>query len=514
MKGGVTLRGRAAATAAAGSVAASPVGLRLPGWSTTSAALAALGGTAVLAVLARLPFVGAALGPDEGGYAYVAREWARGVPLYDGIWIDRPQGLVSVYRSVLAIADHPWAIRLAALLAGVAITLLVGAVAWSLCSRAAGVAAAAIYAVAGTGPHIEGFTLNGELLAALPSTAAVLAAIAWWRRGGLRWLVAAGVLGGTGITMKQGGFDGLGACLALVLAAAPGWPARARAAAALVAGALVPVGAALIHALTVGFGTYWTDIVAFRATSQFHDGSRSYFFESSFPRARQDVLALAVVALVGVLAVVRRRTARVVLLAWLGAGLVAFNVGGLFWAHYYVQLLPVLAVLAGIGATAFGSRPLTAVLVGAAVAPTAVSLVAIVSGHEGVRYSKLQRVDRAVADFVRVHTAPSDTIYALDSRAELYYLADRRTRYPYLWHHSPLLTPRGRALLRRELTGPERPRIVVVYRDPRHFDHSGATSVALHVGYKLVWNPRAGVRVYMRRPGPRRPRALKPLSRL
>ena len=47
--------------------------------------LAALTG---LTVVLRLPFLGS-IGPDEGGYAYVAREWAQGDQLYRTIWIDR-----------------------------------------------------------------------------------------------------------------------------------------------------------------------------------------------------------------------------------------------------------------------------------------------------------------------------------------------------------------------------------------------------------------------------------------
>lgn len=468
--------------------------------SLRAPALAALAGTGALAALARLPFVGAGLGPDEGGYAYVAREWARGTQLYSGIWIDRPQGLLGVYRAIGAVADHPWAYRLTALLIGVAVTLLVGAIAWLLRGPWAGVAAAAMYAVVGAGPRVEGFTLNGELLASLPTVAAVAAAIAWWRRRGPAWLVAAGALGGAAITMKQGGFDGLAAVVALACAVGPTLRERVRSVLLAAAGAALPIGAVLIHALTVGFGTYWTDIVAFRATSQFHDGSRSYFFNASFPSAKHDVLTLAVVALVGVAVVARRRTERVVLLGWLAAALVAFNVGGLFWPHYYVQLLAPLAVLAGIGATWFRSTPVAVALCCAAVAPVAVSLVRIAANVEPVRYEKLYAQDRVVASFIRANTTPRDSIYALDSRAEIYYLADRSTSFPYIWHHSPVLTPKGVALLRLHLMGPERPRIVAVYRNPRHFDRTGFVSLELAAGYREVWQPRTGIRIYVRRP--------------
>ena len=130
---------------------------------TRRPALLALAGTAVLAALARVPYLTVGVGPDEGGYAYVARQWARGAALYRDVWIDRPQGLLSIYRVIYELSGHLWAYRLGALLIGVGVTLVVGAIAWMLRGPWTGVAAALIYAVVGVGPHIEGFTLNGEL---------------------------------------------------------------------------------------------------------------------------------------------------------------------------------------------------------------------------------------------------------------------------------------------------------------------------------------------------------------
>src|SRR5438309_4284259 len=124
-----------------------------------------LAGCCLAALLLRLPFLTTGIGPDEGGYAYVASRWAHGTQLYSRIWIDRPQGLLLVYRALLEIADKPWAIRLGAVLFGVSITFLVGLIGWLLRGPVAGVASAVVYAVVGVAPHLEGFTFNGELAA-------------------------------------------------------------------------------------------------------------------------------------------------------------------------------------------------------------------------------------------------------------------------------------------------------------------------------------------------------------
>src|SRR5215472_6656478 len=145
---------------------------RAPG----SAAACAIGLCAIGAVLLRLPFTKLGVGPDEGGYAFVAEQWAHGARLYGNAWVDRPQGLLIVYRLLLDLAHSAWAIRLGAVVFGCGITLLVGAIGWMLAGPRAGVASAAIYAVVGIAPHVQGFTFNAELAAALPSTAAVAAA--------------------------------------------------------------------------------------------------------------------------------------------------------------------------------------------------------------------------------------------------------------------------------------------------------------------------------------------------
>ena len=133
--------------------------------------------TGLIAALLRLPFIWTGIGPDEGGYAFIAHQWTQGAHLYQSVWVDRPQGLMLLFRAITDIAYTPAAIRFAAVLAGASVAIVLGLIGWMLSSPAAGIAAAAIYAVVGVGPHIEGFTMNSELAAAVPAAAAVACAI-------------------------------------------------------------------------------------------------------------------------------------------------------------------------------------------------------------------------------------------------------------------------------------------------------------------------------------------------
>jgi hypothetical protein len=472
--------------------------------------IAALLGAAALAAALRLPYLHAGIGMDEGGYAYIASRWAAGASLYHSVWVDRPQGLLLAYRALLDLGSSTWSIRLGALLAGTAVTVLVGVVATLVESSAAGIAAALVYAVVGVGPHIEGFTFNGELAAALPSTAAVVAALRWRRTG--RWYHAAlaGLLGGSAILMKQSGFDGLVVALGVALWTPTTWRSRLSAGGTVAAGAAVPLGASALDGWLTGWHAYWYAVVGYRLTNSGASRSvaaRADSFMTTLGAARADLLTTAIVAGVGIAICLVLRPRRVVPVAWLLVALVAFNVGGRYWAHYYVQLVPPLAVLAGIAA-ARAPRRVAVGAVALAIAPVVLGLVRLeqltpAAFAESVPYDARSQVDAQLARLIRAHTRPRDTIYAFDSEADLYFLADRHTTYPYLWGPPVGQIPGALRELRHVLEGPHPPRVVVVYTFPANVDRTGAIVHVLRRRYRPICRTSDALMLALRRPGDR-----------
>ena len=219
----------------------------------------------------------------------MARLWARGEPLYgDVAWVDRPQGILLVYRLVAATGWDAL-VRILAMVspAGVA-TTAIGATAWALAGRRAAVIAAVLLG-GSPAPHLEGFTANGELLAAAFTSSAVAMA-AWWSilpgKRSWRWLVAAGALAAMGPLFKQSAFDAL-------VAIADGRP-RDRVGvrrqvpvrdAVFLGGAALPLLTVLVHGAVIGFGDWWFALVGHRAQtdSLIHGpfGPRVQFFRES-----------------------------------------------------------------------------------------------------------------------------------------------------------------------------------------------------------------------------------------
>jgi 4-amino-4-deoxy-L-arabinose transferase-like glycosyltransferase len=443
-----------------------------------------------VAALVRLPFLWTGISMDEGGYAYVAQEWARGGDLYGSAWLDRPQGLLLVYRILLAVDGTGWTIRAGAMLAGAIVTALAGLIGWLLVGRRAGVAAAALYAIAGLAPQLEGFTLNGELLASVPATAAVAGALLWRRSGNRGWLAAAGLAAGAALTMKPSGIDGFTAVLAIVLLTPRD---RLRAAGVVLAGFAAPLAACALHGLILGWPQYWTANVGYQLSAIGGSGSNTHTrwagFTGSALRVSKDLTIPLVLTIAGLAVTWRDRFTRVVLLVWLLTCAAAVNLGGAYWPHYYLQLLAPAAVAGGAAIAAIPRPRLRAVALAVAVLPTLAWLAALVpmtpaERQDAVPYYHRAMRDERIAAAVRASTCPSDRIFVLVSEANIYFLAQRSSAFPLLWGKPIEKIPGSVDRLRNLLAGAKRPVLVLLNSDPVDIDHSGGLRRVLDEHYR------------------------------
>ena len=214
-----------------------------------------------LAVLARLPFLGAPLTADEGGYAEVARLWKHSHALYREAWVDRPQGLVLIYRGISDLGlGSTEGMRAAAAFVAALTVLATMLVALRLGGRITASAAALLLATAGSSPFIESFTLSGELLATLPAALSLLAFVAYLRRRRPELLLIAGLLTGAAFMVKQSALDaGLAAVAYLV------WTTGRRAVrpvALFLTAAVIPIAFGALTAPSLG--DWWYAVIAYR----------------------------------------------------------------------------------------------------------------------------------------------------------------------------------------------------------------------------------------------------------
>ncbi|MDX6232668.1 MAG: hypothetical protein QOH68_1664 [Nocardioidaceae bacterium] len=404
----------------------------LPTWT--------VGASAAVTAGARLPFLGHAASPDEAGFLLVGAQWhGAGASLYGRYWVDRPPLLITIFRAAAELGGLT-ALRLIGCLA-VALVVLGSA-------RAAGLiggASASRWAAVTAGglclsPLLGGYEVNGELLAApfiLGSVVGVIAALRAARQNAaIARSAMAGGLAMSALLVKQNLADAVVfALVALVLGLWRGELTRQRFS-ALVAGAFSgAVGVASLLALwTVMHGTSLLGVFdamypfRVRAAAVEAAGGRAH------AAARLDGL-VAVVAVSGLgvvlLAlvchlVVRRRhdTLTWALVAMILFGASSVLLGGNYWHHYLVELIPPLSIAAGVLVSrhSFAARSVVAYVLVAACVAWGVSLARPQGTDAG-------SVGRAIAE----SSQPSDSIVTAWGNADLTFASGLSSPYVQLW---------------------------------------------------------------------------------
>lgn len=466
-------------------------------------------GAVAFAALVRVRYLFEPLAPDEGGYLALARAWADGGALYTRFWVDRPQGMMGLIRlGDLATGPGDGFLRVLAVILGTSSIVGVAWMARRISGRwQVGAVAAVFVALLSSSPAIEGFTANGELMAAafaVPGMAVTVAVVT--NRLSIRWMFVAGALAGFALSVKQSGYDGLvGTCLWFALAWLLHWRKRGELIAmfaALTAGTATVVGLFLLQGTAFGFSDYWFAIVGFRI------GSRSAVSSPQWSR-----LGITTSITVGIsigmfaLAALRARTEGLSARAWfdrnsavawcwlVGAG-AALMTGGNYHRHYWITVVFPLALVLSLIVAAHDSEPGSFVarrspwplapreLALACAVPLVVTAVLMVfpSWEQDDRLSQ----DRAVADWVAANVAGTNGILLpVCGSASYHAVAGQVPPYPYLWVDNIVAAddavPKMVELLDDDVNGPA---FVARYQPTTDCDDSGDVDAAIERNFE------------------------------
>ncbi len=460
----------------------------------TRLVLVALVGSIVL----RARFITTPLSADEGGYLAVTRAWAAGKSMYGEAWVDRPQGLLVLFRLWDDLTGgSPAAIRVMAIVFGCIAVASVAYIVFAIAGRRAAGVAAILVAVASANARIEGFIANGELLAGALAAAGVAAACAYMFRGhSLSWLLVSGVLAGCALSIKQSGFDGFVAVMLCLVAGGltreRRWRTVIRDCAVAAAGLALVMATLVVHGVLLGFSSWWYAVAGYRlgglnATS---DADWGRFGITSLIAA-PTILPLAVAAAAGLVAwLVRDRVitrATVLLPAWVCWAVLAFLTGGLFHRHYWVTLTFPLAAAAAVAIAKVNGR-LLAVATCLAVIPSLISTAEVtmldrnsvaIRAHDDPRLVINERVGQWYIE----HRTPGSTLYAMCASAALYTIADAIPPFPFLWLDGVQNGKEAQAQLVELFRGDNPPTFVAMFQDLGVCNPSGQIAALLNSRY-------------------------------
>ncbi|MFF9580638.1 ArnT family glycosyltransferase [Streptomyces achromogenes] len=374
---------------------------------------------AALACVTRIPsFVRPLWNPDEGYLAVEARLLAQGGQLYDTVVDRKPPLLPWLYEAAFALCGSGslTPLRILAVLAQLLTAVTLASLARRHWGDRAGRTAGVLYLLVSVGLNPEDAQAAAFEVFMLPWTAAAV-----WCADRARWGAAGAAVAAAFLTKQTGG-----AALLPVL-----WLLHRRGAVRaglprLAAGFAAPVlGAALLTG-PAGF-LFWT--VTGSAAYAGVSGSPLHILGRAL--ANTALLAAASAGLIPPLARALRGRTRVAggwLWAWLASSAVAVAAGCHFFGHYYLQLLPPLALLA---TAALHARPGPPRRHPAAVLTSGCVCVLFVGWGLLAPRPELAHAERLAAA-VAHRTAPGDRVLVWGMHPETYWLAGRTPATRYL----------------------------------------------------------------------------------
>jgi hypothetical protein len=412
----------------------------------------------LLTLAVRFPLLNIPFERDEGEYAYIG--WRLGcheLPYRD--WVDqKPPGVFWVYRLALSLPLEPVrSVHIVAMLFSAASAVALFFLARRFTGHLWSTAAASVFTLLSADPLAQGTAANTEVFMLLPlilSQIAFLGALAENRRK-IPFMVLCGALCGIAVAFKQVAVVNWALLAAFVPAFVPPgnrWRQLLIFAAWSAAGAAAVWCPLLIYFLANhGLGDFVYNVFTHNLeyiqarpwSGRLHNCIQAF---STLSRSQGLIWLFAAG---GFLAVWRaRRTQLFLFLAgWMITSLMGVSASGYFFAHYFQQLLPVLALTAALGAERLNALPSHDALgalgwrivtvLGLAMLP-ALSLFpyvfeytpaqAVEKIYPGDAFAEMPALGRRLAQV----TSPEDRVFIFGAEPELLFYARRISASRYI----------------------------------------------------------------------------------
>lgn len=454
-----------------------------------------------LAAAVRWRLLDVPLERDEGEFAYMAQQWLRGVPPYESGYAMKLPGIYAAYAIVLSICGETIrGVHQGLILVSALSILLVGLLGRRLYGPVVGGLAALAFASLAICPGLQGASGQAEHFVLLPALAGLLLVATAFappaattitadnseqsptppRASALPKIAAAapaGLLLGTALTIKQhGALFALAAGVFLfgaLIKHRRQWSAATWLALPVMAlaGALPLCALAGYFAAEGLFDKMWlwtVEISGQYASGGLDPGSWHYLADTLWALFIESPV-LWTLACVGLTSLAwnpasRRQAAFMLLLAIASAATVFAS--GKFFGHYFVLVLPALAILAALGACTLASSASSdqgqVAIVGAGLVVFGVALFGWLERVYLFEENTLSASRRLygtnpfpesveLANYLAAHSGPDDSVLVLGSEPQIYFYLGRRAASGHIYMYPLMSGMPFAAGLQREL---------------------------------------------------------------
>jgi hypothetical protein len=431
---------------------------------------AALGVVILFASVVRIRLLDVPLERDEGEYAYAGQLILQGIPPYAQIYSMKMPGIYAVYAVILLVFGKTHTgIHLGLLIVNVATILLLYLLAKEIFSPGVGVITAAIFAVLSLGAFVDGLSANTEHFVILPAVAGILLLVRYAETRKPLLLFGGAFLLGLSFIIKQHGaafvvFGGVYLLARHLGAGGFGWKAVVLELAGYTFAVLLPFVVMCLILWRAGvFGKFWfwTFQYAHKYVAYIPLSKGLAGLKLKLGQVVGSAIFIWLLAFYGMISLfLTEQTGR---RRWFVFGFTLFSFlavcpGLYFRSHYFIFLLPSVALLAGAGFVylieffkdsrsklwaRFGPVLLVSFVLLSSVYQQW-QLFFIANAGEAVRllYGENPFPETIViSQYIKEHTNPQDRIVVIGSEPQIYFYADRRAAtghiymYPLMENH-------------------------------------------------------------------------------
>jgi 4-amino-4-deoxy-L-arabinose transferase-like glycosyltransferase len=435
---------------------------RLSGWLEKHGAWAVVVIAIAIVAVVRLRIGAAPLERDEGEYAYAGQLILRGIPPYQQVYNMKFPGVYYAYALILAIfGETPLGIHSGLLIVNAATTLVVFAIGRRLSGDPLAATAAVAFALLSVDRSVMGVFAHATHFVLLPALGAFLLLLRDPVSRSRRHVFWSGVLLGIAVLMKQHAviFCPLAGAL-LFVPSRSGTPARPRAIRAHVA--LLALGAALpfvaIGALFYAQGVlpafwFWTIRYAAAYVAEVPASAAWGIFGKSFAFVTSMALPFWIVAGAGLVAVWLTQwnlRTRVFVTGLAAASMLAVCPGFYFRPHYFILMLPAIALATGVAVVTLARLLRRVVSRQAGTAIAAAAFAALIASYAWPERAYLFTMDGnavnrsiygtnpfieapEIAKYIRERTQEGDRIAVLGSEPEIFFYAGRMSATAHIY---------------------------------------------------------------------------------
>lgn len=443
-----------------------------PFWTANRIWLAGVGILAVF-ILMRATIIAIPLERDEGEYAYIAQQAMHGAVPYRDAFDQKPPGVFAIYTAGMFIFGRTAeAIHFFMFLWTLGAMALLYRLVRRLCGTGAGLLAALVLGIVTAEKGVLGSAANTEIFMLLPMIGSLLCLVPKEGRPGLWRIVAAGALAAAACWIKQvAAMDAAFLALWLVVAhfsadQRRGFGRLILEEGALILGAVLATAPVILYFYATGamkdfIYCVFTYNFAYATTNiDVLDRGWGPFREKFGTILAGDWLLWAALA-VGLISLAGRGRRKLLLFfgLFLALSFVGVCVSGYFRPHYFLQIMPAVAALAGVGLAWLlgriaGAGDRAARWLGYAAVATAVIVIPIYANRDILFASSPSAASVTLygpTPFVfssylgkelEDHTQPGDTILVAGTEPQIAFFSRRKSATRYIFFN-PLAAPKG-----------------------------------------------------------------------